>query len=304
MAFDISNSYMEEFDFMFHEMLKQRGTQLLPFVRQMPVQGDTKHLRQFNVGGAYFVDDTGGSTQYTQIYGDERTLRPRAFECPIELNKFDLVRQGTLNVQQIAQEAADACGVLIDDIILSGIYGPAKTKSSGSVSLPDSQIIGFAANDFSIAADVPDKVKNGLNVSKVADSVQRLRTKFNRGSLICVASNYALTTLRADPKAANSLWNASGPSLSLGQNAPYGGVDAFVPSERVEKNVTFSSGNTGEYAYVYARDQIFYGESMPLTMDEGKNAERGLNPVLIYSGMADCVRMQEEAVIKIQVKTN
>lgn len=298
MSFGISNSFLEEFDFMFHQMLGQRGSQLMQVVQQEQVVGASKHLRQASVGDAHFVTDVGGPTEYTTIKYDKRVLKPRPFECPIMLDKYDMVMQGTPDVGQLAQEASDSCGILIDQIILAGIYGPAATAASGNVSLPPSQNIAYNTDIFSPASDpqVPQAVKDGLNAGKVADAVQRLRSKFNNAPLICIASNRSLATLRADPRVANSLFNASGPALSIGQNSGYGGVDAFIPSEQVEKDATY------DYAYVYALDQIRLGSSMPLTMDYGKNAERGLNDVIIYRGMYDCVRMQEESVIRIQNK--
>jgi hypothetical protein len=298
MGFGISNSFLEEFDFMFHQMLGQRGSQLLGVVQQEQVMGATKYLRQASVGDAHFVTDVGGPTEYTQIKYDKRKLEPKPFECPIMLDKYDMVMQGTPDVGQLAQEASDSCGILIDRIILQGIYGPASTAASGSVTLPASQNIAATDNTLVVENELPPLVKKGLHSGKVAHAVQMLRTKFNNAPLICVASNYALSTMRADPRVANSLFNVSGPALSIGQNSGYGGVDAFIPSEQVEKTTTT------EYAYVYALDQIRLGSSMPLTMDYGKNAERGLNDVIIYRGMYDCVRMQEESVVRIAIDYN
>jgi hypothetical protein len=303
MSFGVTNSFLEEFDFMFHQMLRQRGSQLMGMVQEEQVMGATKYLRQASVGDAHFVTDVGGPTEYTTIKYDKRKLEPKPFECPIMLDKYDMVMQGTPDVGQLAQEASDSCGVLIDKIILKGIYGPAATAASGNVVLPTTQNIAYNSNDLLPVAtnlDYPAAIRNGLNTSKVATAVQMLRSKFNNAPLICIASNYALSTLRADPRAANSLFNASGPALSIGQNNPYGGCDAFIPSEQVEKN-GLAAGNYREYAYIYALDQIRLGSSMPLTMDYGKNAERGLNDVIIYRGMYDCVRMQEESVVRIEI---
>jgi hypothetical protein len=302
MEFGISNSFLEEFDFMFHQMLKQRGSQLISVVQEEKVTGASKYLRQASVGEAHFVADVGCITEYTKIKYDKRELRPKPFECPIMLDKYDMIMQGTPDIGQLAQEAADSCGVLIDRIILEGIYGPAATAASGTVYLSGDQNIEWDSNPLTPAStEYPNAVIKGLNTGKVSTAVQMLRSKFNNAPLICVASNYALSTLRADPRAANSLFNAGGPALSIGQNSSYGGVDAFIPSEQVEKIGNAKDATYREYAYVYALDQIRLGSSMPLTMDYGKNAERGLNDVIIYRGMYDCVRMQEEGVVRIEI---
>jgi hypothetical protein len=216
-----------------------------------------------------------------------------------------MVMQGTPDVGQLAKQAADSCGILIDKIILGGIYGPVETASSGTILLPTSQNIAWDSNGFISATDTsyPDSVKKGLNTSKISQAVRMLREKFTNAPLVCVASNYAMSTLRADPKAANSLFNAGGPAQSMGVNNPYGGVDIFVSSELVEKTglLTDASTTYREYAYVYALDQIRLGSSMPLSLDTMKNAERSGNITLIYSGMYDALRMQEEGVVRIEI---
>jgi len=299
-SFIVSNSFMDQFDYMFHGMLRQRGSKLMGMVINEEVVGETKSLRQASVGDAHWVTDVGGITDYTSIKYDKRILKPKPFECPIMLDKYDLVMQGTPDVGQLAQEAADSCGVLIDQLIIKGIGGTAKTSASGDVALPASQTILW--NDWSLAleADNPIAINRGLNTSKIAKAVQMLRAKFNSAPLICVASSYALSTLYADKRAANSLMNFQ-PALAAGQMNPYAGCDGFIPSEQVDNGISTQANKNVEYAYIYAMDQIRLGSSMPLTLDYGKNAERGLNDVFIYRGMYDCLRMQEEAVVRIEI---
>ena len=312
MAYELSNSFYEEFDYMFHEMLHQKGSQLMNVVQQEQVTGAVKYLRQAQVGDAHYVDDHGAPTQYTQVNFDRRKLEPKAFECPLMLNKYDMVLQGMPDPGQLAQEAADSCGKLIDQIIIKGIGGRAATAASGDVTLPNTQYIRWNENTLcenNAAGDGPADgtgvsraTWRGLNVSKVAQAVQMLRTKFNSAMLVCVADNYAMSTLRADPRAANSLFNSGGPMLQIGQNSAYGGCDAFIPCEQVDTGVSTVAGNAPvSYAYIYAVDQVRLGSSMPLTMDAGQNGERGLNDVIIYRGMYDCVRMQEEGVVRIEI---
>lgn len=300
MAYDITNSFLEEFDYRFHSMLHQRGSVLMDLVVTEPVVGATKYLRQSSVGDAHFVTDCGGTTEYVAIKYDRRKLEPKPIECPIMLDKYDLVMQGSPDVGMLAQEAADSCGKLIDQIIIQGISGPAETAASGKVVLPVTQVIPY--NDVMFGGDDIEAVKFGLSTAKIARAVQMLRSEYNNSPLVCVASNYALATLRADQRASNSLFNTQ-PAMATGQNSAYGGCDIFVASEQVETGASVAVENFSiEYAYVYAIDQIKLGTSMPLTLDYGKNAERGLSDVLIYRGMYDCVRMQEKSVVKIEIK--
>jgi hypothetical protein len=88
MSFGIDNSFFEEFDVLFHEMLHQQGSQLMRFVQFEQVIGAVKYLRQTAVGDAHFVTDIGSITEYTQVKFDRRKLEPKPFECPIMLDKY------------------------------------------------------------------------------------------------------------------------------------------------------------------------------------------------------------------------
>lgn len=289
----ITESFLEEFDIRFYAFLRQQGSALIQGVEEVPVNGASTVLKQAGIGSM---------TNYTSIRSASRELEPQAFECSIIFDKFDIVRQGPPNIAQMAQEAASSCGELIDQIIVKGIGGPAKTNE-GDVILPKSQMI--LANDTDLGGnELPKSLKYGLSTAKIFKAVEMLRSRLNNGPIICVANNYALSTLRADPRAASSQFNTI-QAFATGIDAPYGGVNAFIACEQVDKGRCEIEGETGmfdcSYAYVYAMDQIKLGCSMPLHMEVGQNAERNLNTVLIYSGMYDCVRMQEEAVVKIEV---
>lgn len=331
MAFEITNSFLEEFDYMFHPFLEQQGSLLLQAVTQEPVQGDVKYIRQQEVGDAHFITDSGGITEYTSIKYDKRRLKPRAFACPISLNDFDLVRQGTPDPALLAQQAANSCGKLIDQIIIEGIGGVAYTESSGDKKLPGADKVSrgdtalevvaqydktqtIAWNDCTFGGNTEDNtsfVKAGLSTSKIVKAVQKLQSKFNNAPIICVCSSYAAATARSDIRAASSDFNDIH-AFMAGVNNPYAGVSAFVVSEQVDggkskvgDNGTYdASGINVEYAYIFAMNQIKLGVSMPLTLKNGLNAERYLDNVLIYKGMYDCARMFEESVVRIEINKN
>lgn len=303
----ISTSYFEEVDIRFHEFLRQHGSALLMGTTIEPVVGDAKYLRQVDVGAAHFVSGSGAPTSYVPITYDRRRLKPRAFDCPIMLDKFDVARQAYPDPGQLAAQAADSCGVLIDQIILDGIGGLAYTENTGAIALPNSQVIAYddvTLADYQNMQSSNATLRYGLSTSKVAKAVQMLRTHFNTGPIICVANNYALSTLRADPRAASSQFNTV-QSLSMGIDAPYGGVNAFAACEQMGGGMSINTKTAVHvtYAYVYAMDQIKLGISMELMLDAGKSASHGLNDIFIYSGMYDCLRMQEKAVVRIEINT-
>lgn len=301
MAFTPSNSFYEEFDTKFYSMLHQRGSMLMDAVTNVTVTGSTKIMRQSEVGEAYDADVIGGITQYVNVSYDQRILTPEGFECPILLDKFDLVRQGNPDINMLAQDAADSCGKKIDQIIIKAMWQAAKTKSSGDIILPASQYVVFNDNTFA-PSDYTNNQKIALNTSKIALAVQKLREQFNSAYIGCIASNYALTSLRSDPRAASVLFNTQ-PALASGQETPYAGVDFFRASECVPKNIPSKESEdvNVELAFVYAIDKVILGCSSPLQRKDGVNTERGYNYGFNIWGMYGAIRMQEEGVVAIEI---
>jgi hypothetical protein len=239
---------------------------------------------------------------------------------------------GTPSIDQYASSAANSCGKYIDQIIIKGIGGPSYSEAAGGyVVLPD--IKADAAADAAPVAYDPTQtiawadyrngennantraslsLKAGLNSAKIARAVMMLRDKFNYGPIVCIASEYAMMTLRSDPQCSSFMFSPQR-TLADGFISAWGGVDAYIACQLVdggkshlkENASAVQDASTGdvniEYAYVYCVDQIKLGVGTELYLKNGLNAERYLNNVLIYQGAYDCTRMFEESVVRIEV---
>jgi hypothetical protein len=330
-GFIINNAWLTEFDAVFHDFLKYQGGTLIGGTMQEPVVGASKFIRQTTVGDAHFIGTSGGITEYATQKFDRRKLEPRDFACPIMLDDIDLRMMGTPSVDQYASSAANSCGKLIDQIIIEGLGGKSYSEAAGGyVYLPDYSGADVAADamtgleyidtqvipwcDYQMGDNANGtaslQVQAGLNSAKIAKAVMKLRKKFNYGPIICVGSEYAMMTMRADPKVSNSDFSPQH-SLADGFLSAWGGVDAYIACELVDggkshvtKAAAINAAATGpdvEYAYVYSVSQIKLGVGAPLFLKNGLNAERYLNNVLIYQGAYDCTRMFEESVVRIEV---
>lgn len=327
-GFIINNAWLTEFDAVFHEFLRYQGGTLIAGTMQEPVIGASKFIRQTTVGDAHFISTSGGTTEYATQKFDRRKLEPRDFACPIMLDDIDLRMMGTPSVDQYAQSAANSCGKLIDQIIIEGLGGKSYSEAAGGyVYLPnysggarnlsgfeyiDTQYIPWC--DYQMGDNkngiASIQVQAGLNSAKIAKAVMKLRSKFNYGPIVCIGSEYAMMTLRADPKVSNSDFSPQH-TLADGFLSSWGGVDAYIACQLVDggkshigKNGTISQAATGadvEYAYVYSVQQVKLGVGSPLYLKNGLNAERYLNNVLIYQGAYDCTRMFEESVVRIEI---
>lgn len=329
-GFELTNSFLEEFDMTFHPYLEQRGSQLMNACVQEPVQGAVKYVRFQNVGDAHWVTSHGDPTNYTTIEYDKRRLKPVGLECAITLDAYDMVQQGTPDPGMLAQQAANACGRKIDELIIQGIDGPAYTEAEGEKELTGAKQVSSGAsasslvanydktqtiawNDATVCGDLSESpliTHAGLSTSKIAKAIQKLREANNQvGPFICVTNSYGMLTLRGDKRASSTDFNDIH-AFAQGVMNPYAGVDAFAECHSViggrskaQANGTYSAsgGKMVEYAWVYALPQIKLGCSMPLHMENGLNAERHLDQVLIYKGMYDCTRLYEGSVVRIEI---
>lgn len=324
-GYELTNSFLQEFDLTFHPFLEQRGSDLINACVQESVAGAVKFVRFQNVGDAHFVHSHGDPTK--------RRLKPIGIECAISLDEYDMIQQGTPDPGMLAEQAANACGRKIDELIIRGIDGPAYTESGGEKVLtgaaqvknyvgsntPMGVVMAYdktqtiAWNDATACGDVSKNnilTNAGLSASKIAKAVKKLRAKNNRvGPFICVSNAHGMFSLRNDDRVSNSDFNDIH-AFAMGVNNPYAGVDAFAETEsvthgksKVDADGKFSAdgGLQVKYAWIYALPQIRLGCSMPMHMVNGLNAERHLDQVIIYKGMYDCVRTYEDSVVRIEI---
>ena len=319
MAFNIENSFYQQFDILFYELLSQKGSILMPYVMQTEVVGETKTLRQIDGGKAKRgMLSASGNTEFDPILYDNRRLEPAPIVKSFAQNDIEMTKQGAPDVEQLARMCSDACGATLDDVIIEGIGGSVQTKSAGNIDLPLTQYICV---DTTVYGNKGATLEGqGLTTSKVSFAVAALREKYNSPDLICVCSNRALGQLMTEERAASSLYN-SVQTQSNGQMSPFGGVYYFAASEAVNKaapghkatggalitkdSTTASvAGATVELAYIYAMDQVVLGSNMPFSLQSDKDPHRNFDLIFQCKGMYDCIRKQEEGVVAIEVNTS
>ncbi len=331
-SFTIDNAFLTEFDSVFQTMLRYQGYTLIGGTIQENVIGANKLVRQMSVGDAIDITGQGATTEYIQTNYDRRRLEPKDFAASLLIDDVDMRQMGTMNLDQYAAEMANSCGKKIDQYILDGISGGSYSEAQGGMvtlpSTPTEKAVGsIDGSEYDATQVIPwmdyrlgDNnyghaslaVKAGLNSAKIAKAVVKLRENFAHGALVCVASEYAMSTMRSDPRVANSLFGTQKTLADGSLTTPYGGVDAFIPCELVPKsNKSYvndsgtisgtANGVTVEHAYVYCVPHIRLGVGAPVYLKNGTDASRYLNQTLIYQGAYGCTRMFETAVVVIEI---
>ena len=318
MSFTINNSYTEQFDVLFYEMLRQKGSHLIQYVRHTDVEGEVKTLRQFDTGEAFSGEfGASGITEYSPVLYDNRRVEPVPIFKTISLNRAEMVRQGHPPVEQLAEACSSGCGVALDKLILKGIGGSVVTKSAGTIALPLSQRICVDTTQYGNKGTTLEG--QGLTTAKVAYAVATLRAAFNSPQLVCVASNRAMGQLMADERSASALFNRT-QAQANGYMTPFAGVDFFVTSEHVptvtghkatggelitaDSNTANASDKKVELAYIYALNQVVLACSKPFELKTSEDPHRNFDLVFQCMGMYDAIRMEEKSVVAIEVNTS
>lgn len=317
MSYNISNAYSTQFDVLFHEMLRQRGSYLMPYVRYETVEGEVKTIRQFDTGDAIIGElSSSGITEYSPVLYDNRRVEPKPIYKSISLNHVEMIRQGQPPVDQLAATCSTACGSALDKLIISALGGTARLASSGDVALPTTQYVCCDTTQF--GNEGTTVVGQGLTTQKVSFAVSVLREKYNIPQIVCVCSNRAMGQLMADERAASALFNRT-QAMADGFMTPFAGVDFFVTSENMptasahkqaggsiitaDSSVASTSGTTVELAYIYAKEQLVLATSKDFELKSSEDPHRNFDIVFQCLGMFDAVRMQEESVVAIEVNT-
>lgn len=320
MAYNISNSYFQEFQMVFSDMLHQRGSQLMQYVNFVPVTGETQTIRQYDTGEATIGNfSSAGSTEYSPLIYDRRRLEPKPIHQSFFMTRDDMVKQGMPPVNELAARLSENCGAALDTLIINGIGGTVRTTANGDISLPMTQYISCMSSQFGNVGTTA--AQQGLTAAKLSYAIACLRADYVNSPIVCVGSARAIGQVMTDERAASSLYNQV-QTQSNGIMTPFAGVNYFVTSERVVKNApahkptdgavvmadsstatTCSGSPTCELVYVFAADQVDLGCSKEFELMSDQDSSRNFGLVFQCMGMYDSMRKQEKAVIAIEVNT-
>jgi hypothetical protein len=316
----IDAAYMKVVSDAFWLKAGQRGSYLLPFMNPVGVVGDSLDIRNTDIGNPTWMNSGTEPTNYTnQTYGC-RTLMSHYFSEALIRGMPEVQKVATLDPSILVNLMWDKCGAFLDTTILygkdgiGGLAGKARVKNLETdagdydyVDLPKSQYIFYDDVEYGVSNDIDnyDSIKYGLSTSKIIKAVEKCREKFQSSNLLCIANTHAQTSLIADPRAANLQWNVI-PTMAINGIVSYGGVQNFVISEKVKKGIKTvkdDGDNTiVDHAYVVALDQVLLGVGTPIDFTISNSIDHSNAQVIFMWGAYDCLRMDENAVVCIEIK--
>jgi hypothetical protein len=314
----IDKAYYEVVNAIFWKKLGQRGSYLLPFVPQVGIIGSSEEIRSTEVGEPTWLETPTQPTKYTNQTYTNRKLEPKDFSLAIIRGQPEVRKVATLDPAILVDMMWDKCGAFLDRLILygkegrGGIGGTALVASDSetgydAIALPDSQYIMYNDTDYGVTTDLrentDEKITYGLSTAKLLKGVEKLRENYASDNIICISNVHAKTSLIADPRAANLQWNVM-PTMAVNGIVSYAGVQNFIASEQVKKNIPSKVGDETivDYAYLFAQDQIQLGVGAQLDFVIENSIDYSMAQVIYMYGAYDCIRMDENAVVCIEVK--
>ncbi|MDR2267923.1 MAG: hypothetical protein LBD81_00540 [Holosporaceae bacterium] len=305
----------------FTTLMGQRGSYLLPMFMKYPVMGNMEEVKSIDADGARWREAPAEPVVHSKLTHGKRFLKPNGFYISVLLDELESART-LYDPAQIASLLWDKIGIFIDQVILYGKDGTNgfagnslaiinKEDAIGHiVPLPDSQFVFFDNTNYGVSNEIadPDNIlKYGLSAAKLMKGMNILRKNFASPNIICIANDDALTSLRADPRYANLQWNIQ-PAMASGVNTPYTGITQFFGSEQVSRNVPSKKDPTVlvDHAYLVDIEKVYIGYNVmkpnEIDMRFDPIPERHHALQIKVDCMYDCVRLQEEAVVCIEVK--
>jgi hypothetical protein len=331
----ITQSFIDTFDTHFYAVLRERGSKMLNGVMPFPLQGRSNFKRQYETGTASIVSERGEDLLEVPTKYGKREMLPHEIRYAFSVIEIDQLQQLVPDVPELAESAANECGLKLDELIINGvngrggILGTAKSFNEDDtekyISIPYTQFVPFNATPYGTQqiTGATAEVKNidyGLSVSKLTKAVSMLEDAENHPPYILVSSAKQQSVLRSDTRAANLFFNQQRATEVGMLQYPVFGVSGLIQSAQVPRNVkvTYFSGTDGdndpaantrplgansspiEYAVLYALDQVHLGILRDFTLQTGTDVRKAFSNVFMYNGFFDCLRMQEKSVVVIE----
>jgi hypothetical protein len=314
--------YYREVSLVMETLMGQKGSHLLPYFMKYPINGASEEIIQMDVDSPRWMEASGAPIVYSGKKYGKRFLNLNKFYIAESLGEFETFKTRT-NPAQVASLLWDKVGIFIDDIILhgkdgvNGIVGNALAKSNAvdpignTIALPDSQYLFYDNTSWGYSTEIQeanDYIKYGLSTSKLLSARSKLMTAGASSNLGVIGCSNSYTSLMADTRYSNLLWNVQ-PAAVTGQMTPFNGLQFLPPSERVTKRVPSKKNPdiTVDHVYVVDLEKIYIGvpaNGSELNMNFDQRPDLQDRPLTInINGVYDCTRMQEEAVIVIEVKS-
>lgn len=290
MSANLPSFYVQQFATNIQLLLQQKGSNLRPFVMSGSHVG--KQASPVDQIGAVSMQPVTGRFQpigRVDASVDRRWVFPSDFDLNQLIDSFDKLRLLTDPQSHYVQNAVNAAGRQLDDLILAAVSGTATT--GGNAQNSTAFLAGnIVANNFGASA------ATGLTVAKLREGKRILmknQVDIKNDQIVCVVNAQAHDNLLAEAQVISMDYNDK-PVLVDGIVKRFLGID-FVYCER-----TLINGSSDNIIPLYAKSGLYLGMWNDMATKISQRDDLQGLPWQAYVYMtAGATRLEEKKVVQL-----
>jgi hypothetical protein len=292
---NITTFYVQQYAKVLNQLVQQQGSRIRSAVTEQQYIGKAgSPVEQVAAVAMLPVTSRYAPMGRVDAATDRRWVYPSDFELPQLLDSFDQLRLLIDPKSKFVQNAVDAAGRQLDDLLISAMFGTSKTGETGqnSTALPSGQVVSVQQG-----AAAP----TGLTVAKLREAKRILLTNeaimMDSPEIYCVAGAKQLDNLLAEAQVVSTDFNST-PVLVDGVVKRFLGIN-FIHSERLPTGTDDQAGTSTKVA-VFQKQGMHLGIWNDITTDVSQRKDLTSLPWQAYVYMtAGATRLEEKRLVQV-----
>lgn len=295
MSVNITTFYVQQYAKILNQLVQQEGSRLRGAVTEQSYMGKAgSPVEQVGAVAMQPVSSRYAPMGRVDAATDRRWVYPSDFDLPQLFDNFDKLRLLIDPKSKFVKNAVDAAGRQMDDLIISAMFGTAKTGETGqnSITVPSTQIVSVQQG-----AAAP----TGLTVAKLREAKRILLANeaitMDSPEIYCVAGAKQLDNLLAEAQVVSTDFNST-PVLVDGVITKFLGIN-FIHSERLPTGTDDQSG-TSTKVCIWQKQGLHLGLWNDITTNIAQRHDLQSEPWQAYVYMtAGATRLEEKRVVQV-----
>lgn len=297
MSVNITTFYVQQYAKILNQLVQQSGSRLRGCVTEGRYEGKAgSPVEQVGAVTMQPVSSRYAPMGRVDATTDRRWVYPSDFDLPQLLDSFDKLRLLVDPKGKFVKNATDAAGRQLDDLIISAMFGTAKTGETGGTS---TAVPTFVSVQQGAAAP------SGLTVAKVREAKRQLLANeaitMDSPEIFMVAGAKQLDNLLAEAQVVSTDFNTDSqgaPVLKNGVIDRFLGVN-FIHTERLPTGTDDQAG-TSTKTMMWHKEGMHVGIWGDITTDVAQRKDLQGLPWQAYVYMtAGATRLEEKRCIPV-----
>lgn len=291
MSQNLPNHYVYQFANNVQLKLQQKGSKLMPFVMSGSHKGEQASVvDQYDSIEMQEVLGRFSPINRVDAAADRRWVQPSKFDLAQMIDPFDDLQILTDPKSKYVENAVNAAGRKMDDLIIDSFFGTAKTGKLGttSTSFPAAQQI---AVNFGASSNV------GLSVAKLREAKRMLMANevdIDSDPICAVVTSEQHDNLLAEVQVISNDYRL-GAVIEKGKVLEILGIK-LVHCERLDVD-----GSGYRRIPIFAKSGMYLGKWNEMTTDISQRKDLSGHPWQAYLWMmAGATRLEEEKIVEIK----